>query len=73
MDDRDEKPGSQFADADLMGVPLRVIVSPRNLKEGKVEFKYRDGRTQAQMLPVNDVVPFVTAAVKEEYARYSLD
>lgn len=71
MDDRDEKPGSQFADADLMGIPLRIIVSPRNLKEGKVEFKFRDGRSQPQSVAVEDVVSFISSKVKEEYARYA--
>lgn len=41
-DDRDVSPGVAFADADLLGVPIRVIFSPRNLKEGKVEIKTRD-------------------------------
>jgi prolyl-tRNA synthetase len=31
-----------FADADLLGVPIRVVVSPRNLKEGKLEISTRD-------------------------------
>lgn len=42
-DDRDGIRGGQmFADADLLGVPIRVVVSPRNLKEGKVEITTRD-------------------------------
>ncbi|MDZ4860784.1 MAG: proline--tRNA ligase [Candidatus Hydrogenedentes bacterium] len=40
-DDRDERPGVQFADADLLGVPLRLVVSERNLKENKIEWKNR--------------------------------
>lgn len=43
LDDRNEKAGSAFNDADLMGVPLRLIVSPKNLAAGKIEFKTRDG------------------------------
>ncbi|NBW83507.1 proline--tRNA ligase, partial [bacterium] len=70
LDDRDEKPGSQFADADLLGIPLRVIFSPRNLGEGKVEFKYRDNRTPAQMIPVTEINSFIKNAVAQEYARY---
>jgi len=72
LDDRDEKPGSQFADADLLGVPLRVIFSPRNLKEGKVEFKYRDNRSQPQMVPADEIVSFIKNAVSQEYNRYKL-
>lgn len=41
-DDRDERPGVQFADADLIGIPIRLIVSERNLKEGQIEWKRRD-------------------------------
>ncbi len=41
-DDRDERPGVKFNDADLLGMPLRLTVSPRNLKESVVEFKRRD-------------------------------
>ena len=42
FDDRDERPGVQFADADLLGVPVRLIVSERNLKNNQIEFKRRD-------------------------------
>jgi prolyl-tRNA synthetase len=45
-DERDERPGVKFADAELTGVPLRVTVGPRSLKEGKVEAKVR--RTGAE-------------------------
>ncbi len=42
MDDRDVQAGIQFADADLLGVPLRLIVSSRNLEQGEVEVVSRD-------------------------------
>ena len=42
-DDRDGvRAGQMFADADLLGVPIRVVVSPRNLKENKLEISTRD-------------------------------
>ncbi len=41
-DDRNQSPGVQFADADLLGVPFRIIVSPRNLDEKQLEWKRRD-------------------------------
>lgn len=44
-DDRDERPGVKFNDADLLGIPVRLTVSPRNLKAGLVEVK---GRTAAE-------------------------
>ena len=41
LDDRDESAGVKFNDADLLGLPVRVVVSPRNIKEGVVEVKLR--------------------------------
>ncbi|MBE7413939.1 MAG: proline--tRNA ligase [Deltaproteobacteria bacterium] len=41
LDDRDERAGVKFKDADLIGIPVRVVVGERNLKQGKVELKVR--------------------------------
>ena len=41
LDDREEGPGAKFADADLIGTPVRVVVSPRSLQNGGVEVKHR--------------------------------
>ena len=41
LDDRDDRPGSKFADADLIGIPVRVTVGDRGLKNGEVEVKAR--------------------------------
>ena len=60
LDDRDESPGVKFNDADLMGLPVRVVVSPRNLKEGVVEVKKRS-EDSAEMVPQADAV----AKIKE--------
>ncbi|MDP6618843.1 MAG: His/Gly/Thr/Pro-type tRNA ligase C-terminal domain-containing protein, partial [Nitrospinota bacterium] len=43
LDDRDERPGVKFKDADLMGVPFQLIIGPKGLAEGKVELKPRRG------------------------------
>lgn len=40
-DDRDERPGSKFKDADLIGIPLRLVISPRTLEKNEVEWKER--------------------------------
>ncbi|PIR75299.1 MAG: prolyl-tRNA synthetase [Candidatus Magasanikbacteria bacterium CG_4_9_14_0_2_um_filter_42_11] len=40
-DDRDARPGEKFADSDLIGIPLRIVISPRSLENNQVEFKYR--------------------------------
>ena len=42
-DDRDCAAGIKFADADLMGMPIRVVVSPRTLEQGEAEVKLRKG------------------------------
>ncbi len=50
-DDRDERPGSKFATADLIGIPWQILVGPRSLAEGKVEVKRRaDGDRQVVSL-----------------------
>jgi prolyl-tRNA synthetase len=41
LDDRDERPGVKFKDADLIGIPFRVTVGPKGLEEGKVELVRR--------------------------------
>ena len=43
FDDRGERPGVQFADADLIGLPLRLTVSERSLNNGGIELKRRTG------------------------------
>ncbi|WP_435011718.1 proline--tRNA ligase [Tundrisphaera lichenicola] len=45
VDDRDQRPGVKFKDADLIGIPLRVVISERGLKEGTVEVKWRTDPT----------------------------
>ncbi len=51
LDDRDERPGAKFKDADLIGVPLRIAVGGKSLKENAVELKWR-GATQVELIPV---------------------
>ena len=48
-DDRRVSAGVMFADADLLGVPLRVTVSPRNMKQGVVEITSRDKTLKEQV------------------------
>lgn len=54
LDDRDAAAGVQFADADLLGIPLRIIVSPRNLDGGMVELISRD-KTVRETAGIDDV------------------
>jgi prolyl-tRNA synthetase len=54
-DDRDERPGSKFATADLIGVPWQVLIGPKGLAEGKVELKRRE-TGERELLSLEDVV-----------------
>ena len=60
LDDRDERPGVMFADMELIGVPHRVVVSERGLKEGQIEYQ---GRTDAAAVKV----------AQEEAARFIIE
>jgi prolyl-tRNA synthetase len=44
LDDRDQRPGSKFHDADLLGVPVRIVIGRRSLAEGRVELSRRADR-----------------------------
>ena len=54
MDDRQVSAGNQFADADLLGIPVRITVSPRNLKSGCYEVSTRDKRL-SEMIGKDDI------------------
>jgi prolyl-tRNA synthetase len=60
LDDRGERPGAMFADWELIGVPHRVVISDRGLKEGKVEYQGRR-EAQASSLALEDVLPSLKA------------
>ncbi len=55
-DDRDERPGSKFATADLIGIPWQIVVGPKGLAEGKVELKRRADGSRELMTPDDAVV-----------------
>ncbi len=64
LDDRDERPGVMFADWELVGVPLRVTVGERSLKEGKIELLRRRG-LQAEAVPVAEAMAVLRAWLVE--------
>ncbi len=65
-DDRDERPGVKFKDADLIGVPYRITIG-KKLPQGLVELVVRKTRT-ARDIPVADVVTELRRAINEEFA-----
>jgi prolyl-tRNA synthetase len=68
LDDRDERAGSKFKDADLLGIPLRLTVGTRGLKEQEVELQRRsDG--ERTMLPLAEAAERLTEQVRQALAR----
>ena len=63
LDDRDERPGVKFADAELVGFPLRVTVGPRGLQAGHVEVSLRADGSQTEE-PVGTVVDTLVGRVE---------
>ena len=65
LDDRDKKtsPGVKFADSELMGIPHRLVVSPRTLADGKVEYKKR-GAKDKEMIDQSEIVQFLTNTLR---------
>ena len=62
LDDREERPGVKFKDADLIGLPVRITVGPRALARGCVEVKARTA-AEATEVPVAEVAARVAAQV----------
>ena len=58
LDDRGERPGVMFADLELIGIPHRVTIGDRGLKEGKVEYQGRRDAA-ATAVPVESVAAFL--------------
>ncbi|HEY5872576.1 MAG TPA: proline--tRNA ligase, partial [Gaiellaceae bacterium] len=59
LDERDERPGEKFADADLIGCPVRVIVGKKSLDDGSVDVRRRDGSAE-ERVSAPDVLKWVT-------------
>ena len=69
LDDRGEKAGFMFSDADLMGIPFRLTVSPKSLEKGMVEFRTRACR-DIELVPVENVLSFVTEKIRTAMEKY---
>jgi prolyl-tRNA synthetase len=64
-DDRDERPGVKFKDADLIGIPWRLALGKKGLAEGIVEVKARRS-SEIQKVKLDDAVAFIAARLQEE-------
>ncbi|MBO5760601.1 MAG: proline--tRNA ligase [Lentisphaeria bacterium] len=69
LDDRGEKAGFMFNDADLMGIPFRLTVSPRSLEQGMAEFRLRSCK-DTELIPLSEAAKVVAERVKEELKKY---
>jgi len=58
LDDRDARPGVKFADAELIGIPHRIVIGDRTLAGGKLEYRHRRA-TQSTEIPAADAVAYV--------------
>jgi prolyl-tRNA synthetase len=78
-DDRDESPGIKFNDADLIGLPLRVTVSERSIKQGGVELKRRDQQekniisSESAIMKLKSGISLLEADIRETVKEVSFD
>ena len=63
MDDRGERPGAMFADWELIGVPHRIVIGERGLKDGKLEYQGRRD-TAATAVSIADMASFISSKLK---------
>jgi prolyl-tRNA synthetase len=61
-DDRDARPGVKFADAELLGIPHRLVVGERGLEAGKLEYRGRRD-TESQEFPLGDALTFIRSRI----------
>lgn len=70
-DDRDIRAGAMFADADLFGIPLRIVVSPKTCERGAVEYSLRD-KSEKGDYPIEQAADQIEEKVKELLAVYNV-
>ena len=66
FDDRDESPGVKFNDADLLGIPLRLTISPRTLESQSIEVKWRKEK-QTELLPLKGITTSIKELLKKTW------
>jgi prolyl-tRNA synthetase len=67
-DDRDARPGVKFAEAELLGIPHRVVVADRGIEAGKLEYRHRRD-TESQDFPATDALEFIQARIAAARTR----
>ena len=61
IDDRDARPGVKFADAELIGIPHRIVISDRGIDAGALEYRHRRA-SENEAWPLADVIEKLEAA-----------
>jgi prolyl-tRNA synthetase len=62
FDDRDEKAGPQFAEADLLGIPIRLVLSKKTVADNECEFKLR-GSMNKKNIPLESAFNVITETI----------
>ncbi len=70
-DDRGEKAGSMFSDADLLGIPLRLVISPKTLAENETEFRTRSCRDSVRF-KLDEAAKIIAGKVKAELDKFDI-
>ena len=70
-DNRNIRPGSMFADADLFGIPVRAVVSPKTCERGVIEVSARD-KSWKRDIPIDSAVSEISGIVKEMLAEFDI-
>ncbi len=68
FDDRRERPGTMFADSELIGIPHRLVVGDRGLDKGEIEYKGRRDE-KAQYVPMDNVIEFIKGKLLDNSCR----
>jgi prolyl-tRNA synthetase len=63
LDDRDARPGVKFADAELVGIPHRLVIGERGLESGKLEYRHRRD-SESREIPAADVIAYIEAKIR---------
>ncbi len=71
FDDREESPGFKFKDADLIGIPIKIIIGEKNLKDDFVEIKLRKDNI-SKKIKMNNFYQELDNIIKEEYKQYEV-
>ncbi len=71
MDERNVSPGFKFKDADLIGIPIKLILSDKNFAQGKIEIKWRKSG-KSVLIDKDQILPEIEQIIKEEHEKYEV-